>query len=170
MDLVSFYSFCFFFYVLFSVLAVTLHGVMYDVQFSLLLLMNRLEGVFLLYFWNGWRMILNSVMVLVLRMEVTIHLLMMTRTMICLKIGLALHIILTENLGWFMLDPFVSFCSLFSCLFYRILMLLYRPSLKGHMQYCLTHPEEMSKLSKLKAQITEVKGVMMDNIEKVCDC
>jgi hypothetical protein len=37
------------------------------------------------------------------------------------------------------------------------------------MQYCLTHPEEMSKLSKLKAQITEVKGIMMDNIEKVYD-
>lgn len=36
------------------------------------------------------------------------------------------------------------------------------------MQYCMSHPEEMSKLSKLKAQITEVKGIMMDNIEKVC--
>lgn len=48
-------------------------------------------------------------------------------------------------------------------------MLLHRPILKGHMQYCLTHPEEMSKLSKLKAQITEVKGIMMDNIEKVYD-
>lgn len=35
------------------------------------------------------------------------------------------------------------------------------------MQYCMNHPEEMNKLSKLKAQITEVKGIMMDNIEKV---
>lgn len=35
------------------------------------------------------------------------------------------------------------------------------------MEYCLNHPDEMSKLSKLKAQITEVKGIMMDNIEKV---
>ncbi|XP_057424651.1 vesicle-associated membrane protein 727 [Lotus japonicus] len=43
------------------------------------------------------------------------------------------------------------------------------PALKEHMQYCLNHPEEMSKLSKLKAQITEVKGIMMDNIEKVLD-
>ncbi|KAI4294908.1 hypothetical protein MLD38_040667 [Melastoma candidum] len=43
------------------------------------------------------------------------------------------------------------------------------PKLKEHMQYCMTHPEEMSKLSKLKAQITEVKGIMMDNIEKVLD-
>ncbi|KAI4373091.1 hypothetical protein MLD38_011254 [Melastoma candidum] len=43
------------------------------------------------------------------------------------------------------------------------------PKLKDHMQYCMTHPEEMSKLSKLKAQITEVKGIMMDNIEKVLD-
>ncbi|KAG9146589.1 hypothetical protein Leryth_014606 [Lithospermum erythrorhizon] len=40
------------------------------------------------------------------------------------------------------------------------------PKLKEHMQYCLSHPEEMSKLSKL-AQVTEVKGIMMDNIEKV---
>ncbi|XP_031504769.1 vesicle-associated membrane protein 727 [Nymphaea colorata] len=43
------------------------------------------------------------------------------------------------------------------------------PKLKEHMNYCMSHPEEMSKLSKLKAQITEVKGIMMDNIEKVLD-
>jgi len=43
------------------------------------------------------------------------------------------------------------------------------PVLKEHMQYCISHPEEMGKLSKLKAQITEVKGIMMDNIEKVLD-
>ncbi|EEF46598.1 vesicle-associated membrane protein 727 [Ricinus communis] len=43
------------------------------------------------------------------------------------------------------------------------------PRLKEHMQYCMSHPEEISKLSKLKAQITEVKGIMMDNIEKVLD-
>lgn len=46
-------------------------------------------------------------------------------------------------------------------------MFFARPRLKEHMQYCMNHPEEMSKLSKLKAQITEVKGIMMDNIEKV---
>ncbi|GAY54003.1 hypothetical protein CUMW_153270 [Citrus unshiu] len=44
------------------------------------------------------------------------------------------------------------------------------PRLKEHMQYCMSHPEEMSKLSKLKAQITEVKGIMMDNIEKEGIC
>ncbi|KAE9611808.1 putative Longin-like domain-containing protein [Lupinus albus] len=43
------------------------------------------------------------------------------------------------------------------------------PRLKEHMQYCMNHPEEMSKLSKLKAQITDIKGIMMDNIEKVLD-
>ncbi|KAK9170388.1 hypothetical protein Syun_002528 [Stephania yunnanensis] len=43
------------------------------------------------------------------------------------------------------------------------------PRLKDHMLYCTNHPEEISKLSKLKAQITEVKGIMMDNIEKVLD-
>ena len=35
------------------------------------------------------------------------------------------------------------------------------------MQYCVDHPEEINKLSKVKAQVTEVKGVMMENIEKV---
>ncbi|XP_052207106.1 putative vesicle-associated membrane protein 726 isoform X2 [Diospyros lotus] len=41
--------------------------------------------------------------------------------------------------------------------------------LKGHMRYCLEHPEEINKLAKVKAQVTEVKGVMMENIEKVLD-
>ncbi|CAA2982616.1 vesicle-associated membrane 722-like [Olea europaea subsp. europaea] len=41
--------------------------------------------------------------------------------------------------------------------------------LKEHMQYCTDHPEEISKLSKVKAQVSEVKGVMMENIEKVLD-
>lgn len=36
------------------------------------------------------------------------------------------------------------------------------------MQYCVDHPEEVSKLAKVKAQVSEVKGVMMENIEKVC--
>lgn len=48
-----------------------------------------------------------------------------------------------------------------------LFMFFARPKLKEHMQYCMNHPEEMNKLSKLKAQITEVKGIMMDNIEKV---
>jgi len=35
------------------------------------------------------------------------------------------------------------------------------------MQYCVEHPEEVSKLAKVKAQVSEVKGVMMENIDKV---
>lgn len=42
-------------------------------------------------------------------------------------------------------------------------------SLKKHMQHCAEHPEEISKLSKVKAQVSDVKGVMMENIEKVLD-
>ena len=38
------------------------------------------------------------------------------------------------------------------------------------MQYCVDHPEEISKLAKVKAQVSEVKGVMMENIEKVLSC
>ncbi|KAK3419826.1 hypothetical protein EUGRSUZ_G00592 [Eucalyptus grandis] len=43
------------------------------------------------------------------------------------------------------------------------------PKLKEQMQYCADHPEEISKLAKLTAQISEVKGVMMEYIEKVLD-
>lgn len=41
--------------------------------------------------------------------------------------------------------------------------------LKEHMQYCVDNPEEINKLAKVKAQVSEVKGVMMENIEKVLD-
>lgn len=43
------------------------------------------------------------------------------------------------------------------------------PKLKEQMQFCMDHPEEVSKLAKVKAQVSEVKGVMMENIEKVLD-
>lgn len=45
----------------------------------------------------------------------------------------------------------------------------FRSKLKEQMQYCVDHPEEISKLAKVKAQVSEVKGVMMENIEKVLD-
>ncbi|KAD5960438.1 hypothetical protein E3N88_11910 [Mikania micrantha] len=43
------------------------------------------------------------------------------------------------------------------------------PKMKDHMRYCVSHPEEISKIAKVKAQVSEVKGVMMENIEKVLD-
>ncbi|KAL2507296.1 putative vesicle-associated membrane protein [Forsythia ovata] len=43
------------------------------------------------------------------------------------------------------------------------------PKLREQMQYCVDHPEEISKLAKVKAQVSEVKGVMMENIEKVLE-
>ncbi|XP_071736345.1 putative vesicle-associated membrane protein 726 [Rutidosis leptorrhynchoides] len=41
--------------------------------------------------------------------------------------------------------------------------------MKDQMRYCVSHPEEISKIAKVKAQVSEVKGVMMENIEKVLD-
>ncbi|RWW14221.1 hypothetical protein GW17_00022025 [Ensete ventricosum] len=38
--------------------------------------------------------------------------------------------------------------------------------LKEHMQYCVDHPEEISKLARVKAQVSEVKGVL-DRGEKI---
>lgn len=43
------------------------------------------------------------------------------------------------------------------------------PKLKEHMQYCMDHPEELSKLAKVQAQVSQVKGVMMENIDRVID-
>ncbi|XP_076921699.1 vesicle-associated membrane protein 721-like isoform X1 [Bidens hawaiensis] len=54
-------------------------------------------------------------------------------------------------------------------IFNLIFFFISSPKLKEQMQYCVDHPEEVSKLSKVKAQVSEVKGVMMENIEKVLD-
>ncbi|KAL6847477.1 hypothetical protein ACP4OV_023330 [Aristida adscensionis] len=43
------------------------------------------------------------------------------------------------------------------------------PTLKERMQYCTDHPEEMSRLSKVKAQLSEVKDIMKENIVRVID-
>ncbi|KAL4308139.1 hypothetical protein GQ457_01G023000 [Hibiscus cannabinus] len=61
--------------------------------------------------------------------------------------------------------------DLFFLLLVDMLSSLYndRSKLKEHMKYCEENPEEISKLAKVKAQVSEVKGVMMENIEKVLD-
>ncbi|KAF2567611.1 hypothetical protein F2Q68_00027872 [Brassica cretica] len=43
------------------------------------------------------------------------------------------------------------------------------PKLKEHMQYCMDHPDEISKLAKVRAQVSEVKGVLIENIDKLYD-
>ncbi|CAD6266569.1 unnamed protein product [Miscanthus lutarioriparius] len=43
------------------------------------------------------------------------------------------------------------------------------PRLRDQMQYCTDHPEEVSKLSKVKAQVDQVKSIMMENIDKAID-
>lgn len=62
---------------------------------------------------------------------------------------------------------FIEEYFFFDCYFFTFLSAHYRSKLKEHMQYCVDHPEEISKLAKVKAQVSEVKGVMMENIEKV---
>lgn len=62
----------------------------------------------------------------------------------------------------------ISLFSVIENIYFVYLENLYcRPKLKEHMQYCIEHPDEISKLAKVKAQVSEVKGVMMENIEKV---
>ncbi|CAN6807381.1 unnamed protein product, partial [Brassica oleracea] len=44
----------------------------------------------------------------------------------------------------------------------------YGSKLKEHMQYCTDHPDEISKLAKMKAQqSSEAKDAMMKTIEKI---
>ncbi|WRX21293.1 Longin domain - like 3 [Theobroma cacao] len=41
------------------------------------------------------------------------------------------------------------------------------PIMKEHMKYIIEHAEEIEKLLKVKAQVSEVKSIMLENIDKV---
>lgn len=41
--------------------------------------------------------------------------------------------------------------------------------LKYHMDYCVSHPDEMNKVAQVQAKVNEVKGIMVENIEKVIE-
>lgn len=43
------------------------------------------------------------------------------------------------------------------------------PRLKFHMEYCETHPEEMSKVASVQKQVANVQDIMMKNIESVLE-
>ncbi|GFR41750.1 hypothetical protein Agub_g2505 [Astrephomene gubernaculifera] len=43
------------------------------------------------------------------------------------------------------------------------------PRLKNHMEYCMAHPEEISKIAAVQKKVNEVKDVMVENIEKVLE-
>ncbi|XP_014502065.1 vesicle-associated membrane protein 724 [Vigna radiata var. radiata] len=43
------------------------------------------------------------------------------------------------------------------------------PVMKGHMKYIIDHAEEIEKLIKVKAQVSEVKSIMLENIDKAID-
>ena len=47
--------------------------------------------------------------------------------------------------------------------------MLNRPRLKYHMDYCMEHPEELSRVAGLQKKVDEVKNVMVDNIEQARD-
>ncbi|XP_019179016.1 PREDICTED: vesicle-associated membrane protein 724 isoform X1 [Ipomoea nil] len=42
------------------------------------------------------------------------------------------------------------------------------PVMKEHMKYIIEHADEIEKLLKVKAQVSEVKSVMLENIDKFC--
>ncbi|KAJ9700047.1 hypothetical protein PVL29_005738 [Vitis rotundifolia] len=41
--------------------------------------------------------------------------------------------------------------------------------MKEHMQYIIDHAEEIEKLLKVKAQVSEVKSIMLENIDKTLE-
>lgn len=43
------------------------------------------------------------------------------------------------------------------------------PIMKEHMQYIIDHAEEIEKLLKVKAQVSEVKSIMLENIDKTLE-
>lgn len=42
-----------------------------------------------------------------------------------------------------------------------------RPIMKQHMQWVVDHAEEIDKIAKVKAQISEVQVIISDNVNKV---
>lgn len=89
------------------------------------------------------------------------------RSMLEEKLQQRLLIASTESLGTYMCCKFLLLICYNDINYCEIFVLFHRPKLKEEMQYCVDHPEEISKLAKVKAQVSEVKGVMMENIEKV---
>ncbi|ABO96558.1 predicted protein [Ostreococcus lucimarinus CCE9901] len=45
----------------------------------------------------------------------------------------------------------------------------FAPRLKEHLEFCSANPEAVSKVSAVQQQVSQVKEIMMDNIEKVLD-
>ncbi|ONK61585.1 uncharacterized protein A4U43_C08F31500 [Asparagus officinalis] len=43
------------------------------------------------------------------------------------------------------------------------------PIIKEHMQYIVEHADEIEKVLKVKAQVSEIKSIMLENIEKAVD-
>ncbi|GLT79409.1 hypothetical protein SLA2020_508990 [Shorea laevis] len=43
------------------------------------------------------------------------------------------------------------------------------PIMKGHMEYIIEHAEEIEKLLKVRAQVSEVKSIMLENIDKALE-
>lgn len=43
----------------------------------------------------------------------------------------------------------------------------FAPRLRQHMEFVLSNPDEVRKMSQIKSQVAEVKDIMMENIEKV---
>ena len=45
----------------------------------------------------------------------------------------------------------------------------FAPRLKEHLEFCSANPDSVSKVSQVQQQVSQVKEIMMDNIEKVLD-
>ncbi|XP_028779161.1 vesicle-associated membrane protein 724-like, partial [Neltuma alba] len=45
----------------------------------------------------------------------------------------------------------------------------FEPVMKEHMKYIIDHTEEIEKLIKVKAQVSEVKSIILENIDKAID-
>lgn len=66
----------------------------------------------------------------------------------------------------------IAYVCLFVCVQYQeaySLLIFCRPIMKEHMKYIIEHAEEIEKLIKVKAQVSEVKSIMLENLDKVND-
>lgn len=88
------------------------------------------------------------------------------------KAGTAVAHILNNWFGyaWPSLHKFMNTSYLFSTTEYAELSFDICPNWSSKVQYCVDHPEDICRLAKAKAQVSEVKRVTMEDMEKVSLC
>lgn len=115
------------------------------------LLKSLLASRFLLPFWNAWEQTLRKDMGVVKQIQLLPKVLTRSSGMLTICWSATAYAFNAAGMKFF-LNSWVY---------------IDRPIMKEHMQYIIDHAGEIEKLLKVKAQVSEVKSLMLENIDKV---